>query len=325
MAEPIDKKPRNTEKVNFLIFRMANFIVAQLRFRKRKLNLLSRKMMKEKLIANFNELINRVKNFHQILNRSLHQIFRKILLISVKGLAEMIEERREDITKVEIKKIEDKIIREMIVKEDQRIARRRKEVFKASLEKIKTKDVRRDQEKNKTPPKSPRELMNKSVNTRKRKRGSNKKESNGWRNIKRIDKIKTIKKALKILSLKIKIESKETIVHKEEMKDRENVNKEEKKDLHAMMKMMMMKNYQEDPKELNRENHLNNQRERDNKEMDHQKEEVRNIKKTDKDMEVLIEIQRIEDKEMMKCLLKMIQSDKSSLRNHLLASDQSHD
>jgi hypothetical protein len=45
---------------------------------------------------------------------------------------------------------------------------------------------------------------------------------------------------LKILNLKIKLEKKETIVQKEEMMDRVNVNKEEKEDLNLMMKMMMM-------------------------------------------------------------------------------------
>lgn len=59
---------------------------------------------------------------------------------------------------------------------------------------------------------------------------------------------------LKFLNLKIKIEKKEAIVQKEEMMDRKNVNKEEKEDLNVMMKMMMMKNYQEGLKELSRKN-----------------------------------------------------------------------
>lgn len=54
--------------------------------------------------------------------------------------------------------------------------------------------------------------------------------------------------------------------------------------------------------------------------MDHQKEEAKSIKKTDKDTEALIKIQRIEDKETMKCLLKMIlKLKKMFLKNHLQA------
>ena len=60
--------------------------------------------------------------------------------------------------------------------------------------------------------------------------------------------------------------------------------------------------------------------------MDHQKEEAKSIKKTDKDTEVPIEIQRIEDKETMKCLLKMIlKLKKISLKNRLQAFDQNPD
>lgn len=60
--------------------------------------------------------------------------------------------------------------------------------------------------------------------------------------------------------------------------------------------------------------------------MDHQKEEAKSIKKTDKDTEVPIEIQRIEDKETMKCLLKMIlKLKKISLKNCLQALDQNPD
>jgi len=60
--------------------------------------------------------------------------------------------------------------------------------------------------------------------------------------------------------------------------------------------------------------------------MDHQKEEAKSIKKTDKDTEALIKIQRIEDKEMMKCLLKMIlRLKKIFLKNRLQALDQNHD
>lgn len=92
------------------------------------------------------------------------------------------------------------------------------------------------------------------MNTKRKRRRSNKKESNGWRNIKKIEKRKKIKMLLKILNLKIKLEKKETIVQKEEMMDRVNVNKEEKKDLNVMMKMMIMKNYQEGLKELSRKN-----------------------------------------------------------------------
>jgi hypothetical protein len=51
--------------------------------------------------------------------------------------------------------------------------------------------------------------------------------------------------------------------------------------------------------------------------MDHKKEEARSIKKIGKDMEVLIEIQKIESKEMMIF--------KNSLKNRLLALDQNHD
>jgi hypothetical protein len=166
----------------------------------------------------------------------------------------MIEKRRENIIEAEIKKIEDKIVQEMIVKEGQRRARRRKEVFKRSQRKIETKDVRRGQSKNKTPLKDQRELKNKGVNIKRKRRRSNKKESNGWRNIKKIEKRKKIKMLLKFLNLKIKIEKKEAIVQKEEMMDRVNVNKEEKEDLNLMMKMMMMKNYQEGLKELSRKN-----------------------------------------------------------------------
>lgn len=236
------------------IFRMANFIVVLLRLKKWKLNLLSSKMMKEKLIVNLNRLIKRLKNFPQILNRSHPLIFRKIQLILVRGLLQMIEERREGTIKVEIKKIEDKIIREMIEKEGQRRARRSKEVFKRILNKIKDKDVRRDQEKNKTPHKNLRKLKNKSVNTMRKKRELNKKESSGWKNIKKIDRIKKIKRNLKILNLKSKIKNKEIVVHKEEMMNRENGTKEEREDLHVMMKTMMTKNYQEVLKELKRKN-----------------------------------------------------------------------
>lgn len=60
--------------------------------------------------------------------------------------------------------------------------------------------------------------------------------------------------------------------------------------------------------------------------MDRQKEEAKSIKKTDKDTEALIEIQRIEDKETMKCLLKMIlKLKKISLKNRLQAFDQNPD
>ena len=60
--------------------------------------------------------------------------------------------------------------------------------------------------------------------------------------------------------------------------------------------------------------------------MDHQKEEAKSIKKTDKDTEALIKIQGIENKETMKCLLKMIlKLKKISLKNHLQAFDQNHD
>ena len=60
--------------------------------------------------------------------------------------------------------------------------------------------------------------------------------------------------------------------------------------------------------------------------MDHQKEEAKSIKKTDKDTEALIKIQRIEDKETMKCLLKMIlKLKKISLKNRLQALDQNPD
>lgn len=124
---------------------MTSFIVALLRLKRRKLSLWSSKMMKERLIVNLKELIERVKHFHQILNRSLHPIFRKIQLILVKDSLEMIEKRRENIIEAEIKKIEDKIVQEMIVKEGQRRARRRKEVFKRSQRKIETKDVRKGQ------------------------------------------------------------------------------------------------------------------------------------------------------------------------------------
>lgn len=229
---------------------MANFIVVLLRLKKWKLNLLSSKMMKEKLIVNLNRLIKRLKNFPQILNRSHLLIFRKIQLILVRGLLQMIEERREGIIRVEIKKIEDKIIREMIEKEGQRRTRRSKEVFKRILKMIEAKDVRRDQEKNKTPHKNQRKLKNKSVNMLRKKRELNKKESSGWKNIKKIDKIKKIKRSLKILNLKSKIKNKENIVHKEEMMIRGNGTKEERENLHVMMKMMMTKNYQEVLKEL---------------------------------------------------------------------------
>jgi hypothetical protein len=60
--------------------------------------------------------------------------------------------------------------------------------------------------------------------------------------------------------------------------------------------------------------------------MDHQKEEAKSIKKTDKDTEALIKIQRIGDKETMKCLLKMIlKLKKISLKNRLQALDQNPD
>ena len=210
--------------------------------------------MKKKLIVNFNRLIKRVKNFHQILNRSLPQIFRKILLILVKGLLEMIEERRENITKVEIEKIEDKIIRKMIEKEGQRRVCRSKEAFKRIVTEIKTKNVKRDLANNKTPLKNQKELKNKSVNTKRKKRGSNKKERSGWKNIKKIDKIKTIKMSLKILNLKIKIKNKEIIVSTETI-NRADVNREDKEDLQVKIKIMLM-NYQEVLEEQKRKNKI---------------------------------------------------------------------
>jgi hypothetical protein len=78
-------------------------------------------------------MTKRLIKFRQTLNRSHHQIFRKILMTLVKDFLEMIEEKRENIKEAEKKKIEDKDIQKMIEKEDQGKTCRRKEAFKLIL------------------------------------------------------------------------------------------------------------------------------------------------------------------------------------------------
>ena len=98
-----------------------------------------------------------------------------------------------------------------------------------------------------------------------------------------------------------------------------------RENLHVMMKMTRM-NYQEVLKRKNKMLPLNNLMVKDNNEMDHLIKEEKNINKTDKDMEVMIKNLRIEDKETMKGILKMILPFKNlGLKNRLQALDLSHD
>lgn len=303
-------------------------------------------MMKEKLIANLNRMINKLKNFPQILNRSHHLTLRKILLILVKDFLEMTEERRESMAKAraraKIKNIEDKIIREVTEKKVKRRARHRKESLKKNQKPIKIKDVRKDLGIAKTHLKNLKKLKNRNVNMKRKRRESSKEERNGWKSIKKIGKIKTIKRSLKNLHLKnkilyqkikilhhkTKIKNKELVTQIEETDNRENVEREDREGPSVMTKKSRRKKICQKVLEILKEKNLilllNNKRKKEKankiKKMDSLKKEEIN-----KDTEDLIKIERIEE-EMMKCHLKMSSPlYKFKLWDRLQTLNQSHD
>jgi|694.fasta_scaffold51183_3 hypothetical protein len=194
------------------------------------------------------------------------------------------------------------------------------------------KDVKKDLEKDKTLLRNLKKLNNRNFYFRKKRKKSSKKERNGWKSIKKIDRIKIKIKPLRILSLKIKISKKGSIVQIREVINRVIVNRE---GLSVVIKMVKNKksNFQEDLEKIKAKNQIllqNNLKGKKkvshNKRKDLPEEEEAKIKKTGKDTVDMTKIQKTEDKEMMKCLLnKSPQLMRINLNSHLRTLNQSHD
>ncbi len=192
--------------------------------------------------------------------------------------------------------------------------------------------MKKDLEKDKTLLRNLKKLSSRNFYFNKRRKKLNKKERNGWKSIKKIDKIRIKIKPLIILNQKVKINKKGSNVQIREMINRAIVNRE---DLSVMIKMVRNKkrNFQEDPEKIKAKNQVllqsnlkGEKKVSHNKKKDLPKEEEAKMKKTGKDMVDMTKIQKIEDKEMMKCLLnKSLQLMKINLNSHLLTLYQSHD